>query len=40
LNTLCVAVGQFVCVKSKQLCRNINTILEIKEKNITENMKQ
>jgi hypothetical protein len=33
-----VAAGQFVWVESKQLCRDINTSLEIK-KSITENMK-
>jgi hypothetical protein len=32
LNTPYVTTGQFICVESKQLCRDINTSLEIKEK--------
>jgi hypothetical protein len=34
-----VAAGQFVWVESKQLCRDMNTSFEIKEKNIINNMK-
>jgi hypothetical protein len=32
LNTSCVVTRQFVWVESKQLCRDINTSLKIKEK--------
>jgi hypothetical protein len=39
LNTPRVVVGQFVWVESKQLYRDINILLKIKEKNITDNMK-
>jgi hypothetical protein len=36
LNTPRVTAGQFVYVESKQLCRDINTLLEIKEKNYSQ----